>query len=112
MKFIESSVFTKYIGKYLSAEEYSKLRRFLSEKPEAGDIIQGTGGFRKVRWIDSRRNKGKRGGTRIIYYYFLNNHEILFFTTYNKNETKDLSSQAKKAMKQFINEEKKLRKSL
>ena len=110
MRFIESVIFTKYIRKYLPDEEYAKLCQFLFEKPEAGNIIQGTGGFRKLRWTDAKRNKGKRGGIRIIYYYFLSDQEILFFNVYNKDEANDLSQQAKRTLKQFITEEKKLRK--
>ena len=57
-------------GVILSDEDYRTLQQFLARDPEAGDIIPGTGGFRKLRWADSRRRKGKRGGLRIIYYYY------------------------------------------
>ena len=105
MKFIESRAFTKTVGKYFPEEEYTRFRQFLLENPESGKIITGTGGFRKIRWIDSRRNKGKRGGIRIIYYYFISNKEILLFTIYNKNEANDLTYRVKKLMKQFIKED-------
>ncbi len=44
-----------------------------------GDVMPGTGGFRKVRWEDARRGKGKRGGLRVMYYYLAADHQIWFF---------------------------------
>jgi hypothetical protein len=49
------------------------------ENPEMGDVMPGTGGFRKVRWEDARRGKGKRGGLRVMYYYLAADHQIWFF---------------------------------
>lgn len=60
MIFIETSYFTRVIGKYLSDEELAKLEAYLIEDPEAGDIIQRTGGIRKIRW--AAKGKGKSGG--------------------------------------------------
>ena len=57
--------------------------------------MQGTGGFRKLRWADARRGKGRRGGLRIIYYHFLSDHQIWFMTLYNKDEASDLTAQQK-----------------
>ncbi len=74
MVFIESPSFTKYLYDYLMDEEYAEFQQFLSTNPEIGSVIQGTGGFRKVRWSAAR--KGKRGGMRIIYYYFTTEHQI------------------------------------
>ena len=64
MIFIETSLFTKIIATYLSDDEYAALQSFLVENPEAGDIVRGSGGVRKLRWAKS--GKGKRGGIRII----------------------------------------------
>jgi hypothetical protein len=50
---------------------------------EYADVMPGTGGFRKVRWQDTRRGKGKRGGLRVIYNYLSANHQVWFFTLYN-----------------------------
>jgi hypothetical protein len=64
MIFIETSTFTKLIGIYLSDDEYLGLQGFLLKYPDAGAIIRGTGGVRKLRWGIS--GKGKRGGIRVI----------------------------------------------
>ena len=70
-----------------------------------GDMMPGTGGFRKVRWQDPKRGKGKRGGLRVIYYYLSANHQIWFFTLYNKNEAIDLTPDEKNLLKQAIQKE-------
>lgn len=67
--------------------------------------MPGTGGFRKVRWEDTRRGKGKRGGLRVIYYYLTADNQIWFFTLYGKNEMTDLTPSEKKALKQAIQRE-------
>ena len=84
MIFIETSIFTKLIDTYLSNEEYLGLQKFLLQHPDAGKIVQGSGGVRKVRWAMS--GKGKRGGIRIIYYWKQQNDEIWLLTVYAKNE--------------------------
>ncbi len=77
--------------------------------PEAGDVIQGTGGFRKLRWLDQRRGKGKRGGLRVIYYVFPEDEQIWLMTLYDKSEAGDLSPSQKKALKEAIEDEKQVR---
>ncbi len=67
MEFIETSIFTKLIYTYLSDDEYVALQSHLLKYPEAGQVIPGSGGVRKLRWAISGR--GKRGGARVIYYY-------------------------------------------
>jgi mRNA-degrading endonuclease RelE of RelBE toxin-antitoxin system len=67
MLFIESPIFTEDVRELLSDEEYSALQQFLAVQPDAGDMISGTGGLRKVRW--STPGRGKRGGARVIYYH-------------------------------------------
>lgn len=67
MIFIETSAFTKLLPQYLTDEEYRALQTYLMQKPDAGDLVQGSGGVRKVRWTPEE--KGKSGGVRIIYYW-------------------------------------------
>ena len=57
--------------------------------PEAGDVITGTGGLRKVRHSDATRGKGKRGGLRIIYYWWEPKRQFWLFTLYDKDELDD-----------------------
>lgn len=100
MIFIESFLFTKKLSDYLKDDEYSKLQEFLTEKPDAGDLMQGTGGLRKLRW--TLDNKGKRGGIRIVYYWQIQKDQIYFFTLYAKNEMEDLSFKEKRALKLML----------
>ena len=69
-------------------EEYSKLQWRLIEFPDAGDIIKGSGGIRKIRL--SAKGKGTRGGARVIYYFAAENQEIYMLDIYVKNEQTDL----------------------
>lgn len=78
--FLETPLFTRILGDYLTDESYRELQRALMENPEMGDVMPGTGGFRKVRWEDGRCGKGKRGGLRLTYYYLTADHQIWFFT--------------------------------
>lgn len=57
MEFIEAPAFTRHLPEYLSDDRYKELQAYLALNSEAGDVIQGTGGFRKLRWLDSRRGK-------------------------------------------------------
>jgi hypothetical protein len=66
MVIIETSIFTKKINTLLNDEEYRALQNVLVERPDSGDIIQGSGGIRKIRW--GVGGQGKRGGARVIYY--------------------------------------------
>jgi hypothetical protein len=63
-QFIEAPTFTAMVAGYLEDDEYRALQLFLAGDPEAGDVMPGTGGFRKLRWADRRPGKGKRGGLR------------------------------------------------
>ncbi len=84
MVFIETSLFTKLINDYLSDEEYSGLQVYLVEQPDAGNVIRGSGGVRKIRW--AAKGKGKSGGIRVIYFWKKNDSEIWMLTAYSKNE--------------------------
>ena len=67
--------------------------------------MPGTGGFRKLRWADARRGKGRRGGLRIIYYHFKSDRQIWLMTLYDKNEASELTAKEKKALKASIENE-------
>lgn len=100
MIFIETTIFSKYLYTYLSDEQYMELQSFLMENPDAGDLIQDTGGLRKLRW--SARQRGKRGGIRVIYYSYVTKDQIYLMTLYAKNEVSDLSTAEKKVLKQLL----------
>jgi|SRR5580658_301900 hypothetical protein len=109
MEFIEAPAFTSYLPDYLTDSAYRELQARLAANPELGDLMPGTGGFRKMRWADARRSKGRRGGLRIIYYHFSSDHQIWLMTLYDKNEATDLTSAEKKALKGAIEGELKAR---
>ncbi len=77
MEFFEAPSFTRYLRDYLSDEEYRSLQHRLTLHPELGNVMPGTGGFRKLRWADPRRGKGRRGGLRVIYYCFSSERQDL-----------------------------------
>lgn len=100
MEFIETKGFSKIREEYLNDDEFQLIQAFLIEYPDAGDIIKGSGGIRKVRWAS--RGKGKSGGLRVIYYWITADDQILFLTAYRKNEMVDLPQSAVKEMKKII----------
>lgn len=102
MIFIESKLFEKLREKYLEDENYRQLQNFLVEQPLAGDVIQGTGGLRKLRW--SANGKGKRGGIRTIYLFITEKSHIHLLTLYAKNEVNGLTDQEKKILKSIVEE--------
>ena len=108
--FLEAPPFTRLLRDYLTDESYRELQRTLMENPEMGDVMPGTGGFRKVRWEDTRRGKGKQGGLRVIYYYLSADHQIWLFTLYDKDEAADLTTREKGVLKKAIQAELNVRK--
>jgi mRNA-degrading endonuclease RelE of RelBE toxin-antitoxin system len=102
MVFIESRLFEKLREKYLDDEQYRALQAFLMEQPNAGDVIQGTGGLRKLRWAS--KGKGKRGGVRTIYLYIARRSHIHLLTIYGKNDVSDLTPNEKKILKSIVEE--------
>ncbi len=105
VEFIETPTFTALIAEYLEDDEYRALQSFLAGEPEAGDVIQGTGGFRKLRWADRRRGTGKRGGLRVIYYYLVADSQIWLMTLYDKGEVADLSAAEKRQLRAALDAE-------
>ncbi len=81
--FIETKLFTRLVQEYLSDDEYQELQKLLIEQPEAGSVIPGSGGVRKLRWRAAGR--GKRGGYRVIYFTKMEQSLIWMLTMYAKN---------------------------
>lgn len=100
--FRETTWFTKRVLQLLTDEEYNKLQWRLIEFPDAGDIIKGSGGIRKIR--QSAKGKGTRGGARVIYYFAVVNKEIYMLDIYAKNERVDLSIEQIRELKRLVEE--------
>lgn len=81
----------------MSDDEYSAFQQFLLRQPDAGDLIQGTGGLRKVHW--SALGKGKRGGVRVIYYFVDEADQIRLLLIYRKGVHDDLTADQKKQLR-------------
>lgn len=107
--FVELPAFARFRNDYLDDEGFRGLQTAMILNPEAGDVIEGTGGLRKLRYGDPRRGKGKRGGLRVIYYWWNGESQFWLFTLYDKDELKDLSPQEKKALKSMLKAELEIR---
>lgn len=100
--FVELPAFSRYRQNYLNDEAFRALQLELLANPEVGDVIEGTGGLRKIRQAEQRRGKGKRGGLRVVYYWWEPGRQFWLFTLYNKNEVSDLSPVERKALKERL----------
>ena len=107
MVFIEAPIFTKYIYNYLDDEDYSALQQTLALRPDAGKVIPGSGGLRKLRWAGSGR--GKRGGLRIIYYWLSEDGQIWLLTVYAKNEAENIPNSVLKLLRKVPDDVKMIR---
>ena len=103
--FIELPAFERHRRDYLDDDSLRQLQTDLMANPNAGDVIEGTGGLRKLRHADTRRSKGKRGGLRVIYYAWKAGAQFWLFTLYDKNEANDLSPDERAALKIMLKRE-------
>jgi mRNA-degrading endonuclease RelE of RelBE toxin-antitoxin system len=97
MEFVETPIFTAAVLELLSDEEYREFQNFLIKQPDAGDVIEQTGGLRKVRW--SAGGKGKRGGVRVIYFYVDSFEQFRMLLIYKKGIKDDLTKAEKRQLK-------------
>ncbi|MGQ5525169.1 toxin [Chitinimonas sp. PSY-7] len=107
--FVELPAFARYRSDYFDDEGFRALQSELMRNPTAGDVIEGTGGLRKLRQADARRGKGKRGGLRVIYYWWLEGGQFWLFTVYDKDEAADLTQAQRKALATMLLREKEAR---
>jgi len=107
--FVELPPFEHYRADYLDDAAFLRLQRLLMLDPEAGALIPGTGGLRKLRFGDERRGKGKRGGSRVVYYWWDAGWQFWLFTIYDKDEMPDLTKAQRETLKQMIKDELKAR---
>ena len=103
--FVELPAFERRRADYLDDDAFRRLEDLLMKHPEAGDPMPDTGGLRKLRFADARRGKGKRGGLRVIYYWWDAGFQFWLFTLYDKDEMANLTPQQRKALKGMIKAE-------
>jgi len=103
MVIIETQFFSRKISELMDKERYRELQNELIVNPDLGKIIQGSGGIRKVRWSGSGR--GKRGGSRIIYYWATNKNQIYMLLAYAKNKCTDLTKEQLSTLKKLVEQE-------
>jgi len=96
--FVESPLFTKQVHDYLSDDEYGDFQTFLGANPNAGDMVRGSGGVRKVRW--SRRGTGKSGGVRVLYFARTEAGEIWLLLIYAKSALDSIPGHILKTLKE------------
>jgi mRNA-degrading endonuclease RelE of RelBE toxin-antitoxin system len=99
-EFIESSLFTRMVYDYLSEGDYTAFQQFLMEQPEAGDLVKGSGGVRKVRW--ARAGAGKSGGVRVCYYTRNAAGQILLLLIYAKSVRASIPGAVLKQIKEVL----------
>jgi hypothetical protein len=97
--FVETREFTQLVKNYLSDDALSDFQRELLNDPEAGSVMPGCGGLRKMRVADPGRGKGKRGGVRVIYLHVAEADVIFLMDMYGKDEQEDLTADQKKILK-------------
>lgn len=99
---VELPEFIKRADSILTEEEKTELLYFLAKNPLAGSVIPCTGGLRKLRWGSS--NKGKRSGSRVIYFFYNQTMPLFLITIFRKNEKIDLSKAEQKILTKMVNE--------
>ena len=109
--FIELPAFERNRSEYFDEESFADLLDTLMADPSAGHVIEGAGGLRKLRFGDPRRGKGKRGGLRVVYYFWTGGPEFWLFTVYDKAEASDLTPRQRDLLKESLKRELKARRT-
>lgn len=102
IEFVETVEFTRKADKLLTSLELRLVQREIAIDPRRGDVIQGTGGARKLRVALPSKGKGKRGGARVVYYYQDSRGRVYLIDVYTKSRQGDLSEAQKQQLHQLI----------
>jgi hypothetical protein len=103
MVIIETPIFTRRIEGLIPEEEYRLLQLYLVNKPDAGKVIPGSGGLRKLRW--SASGHGKSSGIRVIYYWYRSHDTILLLYAYPKSKQDDLAPEQLQQIRKVVEKE-------
>ena len=98
----ETEPFQRKVGRLLSGNEKTELVAYLAMHPNAGALIQGAGGIRKLRW--ARSGMGKSGGVRVIYYFHSLDIPLYLLTLFGKNEKSNISLDEKNVLSKAVKE--------
>lgn len=96
----ETESFQRKVGQLLSENEKDELIAYLSMHPNAGVLIKGTGGIRKLRW--ARRGQGKSGGVRVIYYFHSQEMPLYLLALFGKNEKANITKEEKNILSKLV----------
>ena len=102
MIFIELTPFIAFRNEYWTDDDLRALQSFLLIRPDAGDLIRGGSGLRKLRW--AAQGRGKRGGARVIYYWQIEQDHIYLIYGYVKSERENLTPQQTKLLADLLKE--------
>lgn len=97
----ELPAYRTFAKKHLSEEERQAIIAYLAEHPKAGDVMQGTGGVRKLRW--GKGGRGKSGGVRVIYYFYDERLPLYLLTLFAKNEQANLAVGERNSLAVLVN---------
>ena len=100
MVFVELTPFVAFRSEYWTDDDLRALQSFLLVSPDAGDLIRGGAGLRKLRW--SAQGRGKRGGARVIYYWHIPKHCVYLICGYVKSAQEDLTSKQIKVLAELM----------
>lgn len=97
---VETPTFQRLWPDYWTEDERGEFATWLALTPDAGDVVPGSGGVRKVRW--SRKGSGKRGGVRVVYFNRLASGEIWLLLMYAKSVRDNIPADILRELKQEI----------
>ncbi len=100
MTVVETAEFLKRAARLMPDSEREEVVAYVGANPTAGEIIPETGGVRKIRW--AREGMGKRGGTRVIYYYHNDRLPVFLLSAYAKNRKANLSKAERNTVKRLV----------
>jgi hypothetical protein len=98
--FVETKLFTRLVQEYLTDDEYRQLQALLMQQPDAGEVVPGSGGVRKLRWRASGR--GKRGGYRVVYFAKREQGVVWMLTMYPKNVKDNIPAHVLRAIRREV----------
>lgn len=100
VQIVATKIYSRKVGKILTDAERQTAEAQVAANPTSWPVIAGTGGVRKAR--AARGSSGKRGGVRIVYYYWSRHETIFLLTAYAKSARADLTAADKKALRDIV----------